>query len=412
MQSLKVSLETVTPLFLGGANPRGEPELRSSSVRGALRFWLRALLGGAIGDSPDKLDALRQAESAVFGSTELGASPVVICLRHGSLSQVPFSRLASWNDKDKRYGMPGIAYMFFGARETGEEPGRSAINAGTVFNLNLSFRAGFGLSNKEAFARAYAALWLLTHLGGLGARSRRGGGSLQVREVIEPKGVPEDLPPLIVNATTPKNLQKEIGDGLSCLRRLVGTAVNIQSPSTFDVLHPSLCKIWVLDKAFHNWSEALEEIGKKMQQFRSRRHPDYQSIKAAMQREFSERPVHVQRAAFGLPIIFFYSSLYREYQELGDDKKTARRKATGTLKGQYHDRRASPLLIHVTKLANGKYVVVTTLFYAQLLPKDEELELELWRRSVRSTVPDWKLIEGFLDDLNTKVGPCLEVAGW
>ncbi len=42
-------LETITPLFLTGADPRGEPELRAASIRGALRFWLLALLGGVIG---------------------------------------------------------------------------------------------------------------------------------------------------------------------------------------------------------------------------------------------------------------------------------------------------------------------------------------------------------------------------
>jgi hypothetical protein len=31
---LTVTLETVTPMFLGGADPRGTPELRVPSVRG------------------------------------------------------------------------------------------------------------------------------------------------------------------------------------------------------------------------------------------------------------------------------------------------------------------------------------------------------------------------------------------
>ncbi len=43
--SLTVTLETVTPLFLGGADPRGAPELRAPSFRGAMRYWLRAALG-------------------------------------------------------------------------------------------------------------------------------------------------------------------------------------------------------------------------------------------------------------------------------------------------------------------------------------------------------------------------------
>ncbi|MGQ9600679.1 MAG: RAMP superfamily CRISPR-associated protein, partial [Anaerolineae bacterium] len=51
MQRLTVTLETVTPLFLGGADPRGAPELRAPSFRGATRYWLRAALGGTIGDN-------------------------------------------------------------------------------------------------------------------------------------------------------------------------------------------------------------------------------------------------------------------------------------------------------------------------------------------------------------------------
>lgn len=50
-KSLTVTLQTVTPLFLGGAGPRGAPELRAPSFRGALRYWLRAALGEAIGDN-------------------------------------------------------------------------------------------------------------------------------------------------------------------------------------------------------------------------------------------------------------------------------------------------------------------------------------------------------------------------
>lgn len=43
MQNITVKLETVTPLFLGGAEPRDKPpELRPPAFRGAMRYWLRA----------------------------------------------------------------------------------------------------------------------------------------------------------------------------------------------------------------------------------------------------------------------------------------------------------------------------------------------------------------------------------
>ena len=332
---------------------------------------------------------------------------MVVRVRHGSLSQVAFSHLAAWNNGIRTYDKPGIAYIFFAARKVGAGPERSAIAENTVFDLTLGTRAGVGSLGDEAFRRAYAALWLLTHLGGLGTRSRRGGGSLQVTKA---DGVPNGLPSLMVSATTPTALQAELKDGLSRLRQLVGIAANVKSPSTFDILHPDVCKIWVVDKAFRSWSEALEEIGRTMQRFRSRRQPDYPNVKAAVLGQSLKQPV--QRAAFGLPIEFFYGSLYRQYQQQGDDEKTARRKATGTLKGQYHARRASPLLIRVTKLASGKCAVIITLFYAQLLPDDEGLKLELQGSPCMTAVPDLSIIEDFLNNLDTKVAPRVEVAGW
>lgn len=64
MQTVKIELETVTPLFLSGATQR-EPELRVPTLRGALRYWLRALLGSQYDEK-----ATFQQESQVFGNTE------------------------------------------------------------------------------------------------------------------------------------------------------------------------------------------------------------------------------------------------------------------------------------------------------------------------------------------------------
>ena len=42
MESQEFEVEIVTPLFLGGADPN-KAELRAPSIKGALRFWWRAL---------------------------------------------------------------------------------------------------------------------------------------------------------------------------------------------------------------------------------------------------------------------------------------------------------------------------------------------------------------------------------
>jgi CRISPR-associated protein Cmr1 len=376
-------LETVTPLFLGGADPRGEPELRVASFRGALRFWLRALLGGMIGDK--NLDALHQAEAAVLGSTETGASPVVVRIQNLSGgAPIPFSAIGS--------GKQGLAYLFFATRGTQNEPERKAIPAGSSFELELSLRTG--TQDRDALPKAYAALWLLTHLGGLGARSRRGAGSLQVTRV-QGNAPNLALPYLEIRASTPKQLQTELQEGLSKLRKSTGGTASVGCPSRFDVLHPDVCKVWVVDKEFSSWEEALDAIGQRMQQFRSRRAPDYQNVKNAVQGKHLTQPI--ERAAFGLPIVFYYRSL---------------KGAKGTLEGERHDRRASPLFIHVTRLSNRKYALVLTFFQAQFLEEGEKLKLKRQGPAAYVGTPDMSLIDDFIQEVRRNIGPCLELTGW
>jgi hypothetical protein len=105
----------------------------------------------------------------------------------------------------------------------------------------------------------------------------------------------------------------------------------------------------------------------------------------------------VKRAAFGLPIVFYYRSLGG---------------AKGTLEGERHDRRASPLFIRVTRLANGKYVLVLTLFQAQLLEAGEKLKLKRQGPPTYVNAPDLSLIDDFIQEVRRNIGPCLEVTGW
>lgn len=389
-KEIRVHLETVTPLFLAGADPRGAPELRAASVRGALRYWLRALLGGVMGDQ--NLDDLRKAEAAVFGSTE-AASPVVVRIQSQAIQKISFSQLAQWDQGKREYQKPGIAYLFFAARKTKQEPERSAIQAGTSFQLILSERAG--ISAETALHRAYAALWLLIHLGGLGARARRGAGGVQATQV---QGQPDNLPSLTIRATSPEELQKELSDGLQKLRSNIPSegSAKISNPSAFDILHLEACKIWVINRTFDSWVEALDAIGRAMQQFRNQREPDYSNVKSAVQGASLGQPV--ERAAFGLPIVFYYRSL-------GGLK--------GTLKGSNHDRRASPLVIRVVRLANNRFALVLTQFYAELLPPSERLLLERGRGGTTTAgLPNLGLIDAFLQDLDQKIAPRLEVTGW
>jgi len=148
-------LTAVSPWFLYGADSRNNPELRSASVRGQLRYWLRALLGGR----RLTLAEIWQAESAVFGSTGGGSS---IAIR-------VFGKT------------PEIATVLTLPHRTERRSPAPAIPLGYSASLEVVTRPGVIIAPD-----AWAALKVWALLGGIGKRSRRMFGSIDVQSRGEP----------------------------------------------------------------------------------------------------------------------------------------------------------------------------------------------------------------------------------
>ena len=370
VQTVRVTLEAVTPLFLGGVDPRGTPELRSPSVKGALRAWWRALHGGVHPQiSPAQLAA---AERDVFGNTD-SAAPIIVRLPAANLKPAE-----EWQTGNQ----PGIDYLFFAFRGTRRESARKGFPAGQQFDLILQTRPGANPETADAaFKQACAALWLWVWFGALGARSRRGAGCLRALSVSG--DWPAGLPNLVINATNPVEYLQESEAGLKGLDDGLGwnyPPTDDVTPSNFNILHPRAGHVHVLGKPFGNWQQALNTLGEAYQQFRSRRQPDYDNVKGVVSGR-SNQMNPVERAAFGLPIIFYYRSLGGQ---------------SGTLEGEKSDRRASPLAFHVTRLANGHYLLLLVYFRAQLRPKNSGLQLKRRGRPVIADPPDDSLVGQFL----------------
>ncbi|MDH7482696.1 MAG: type III-B CRISPR module RAMP protein Cmr1 [Armatimonadota bacterium] len=163
-KELRVTLQAVTPLLLAGAEPQS-PELRPPSFRGAFRYWLRAALGGVIGDGD--IDGLQKIESAVFGSTEC-ASPI-------SLKTYCTSNKLNFQDTTI---LPHIERKAVGSRK--------AFKAGENFDLSMFT----GKDNDRIWNAACSALRLALTFGGIGLRSRRGYGTLCICESSDRELVP------------------------------------------------------------------------------------------------------------------------------------------------------------------------------------------------------------------------------
>lgn len=173
IEQREFEVETVTPVFLGGSDPK-KTELRAASIKGALRFWWRALYGC------DDLEDMKKRETEIFGSTEkksnlqimLGGKEKI----KGILSDLPQGLKISTQSKGKTFPISIIEYLAFGLCEYKREQRKNVyikehISAGIKFFLAFRF-------NKAFEEEILSALNALINYGGIGSRSRNGFGSL------------------------------------------------------------------------------------------------------------------------------------------------------------------------------------------------------------------------------------------
>jgi CRISPR-associated protein Cmr1 len=145
MQSITFECEVITPMFLAGADG-STPELRPPSIKGALRFWWRALNGHL------PLGELKKLEGDIFGDTS---------------QQSKFKM--SFVDKDfqtsREKPLPHQDYSTFK---------KEAINIKQRFEITFICR-------NEAIKNLIENLFpLCCVLGGFGGRARRGFGSVKI----------------------------------------------------------------------------------------------------------------------------------------------------------------------------------------------------------------------------------------
>jgi len=187
---ITATFEVVTPLFLGGADPASTVELRPPSIKGALRFWWRALAwsrhNGHLGAiRKEELGAIRKEEQEIFGTA--GQEGIA---SNGATGQASFIlrvtpinglKIISKDDilRDGAAATVGSGMRYFGyglMAPFGQNQGqlaRPCLSAPFAFSIELVSRHPFADSLIDA-------LKVMGLLGALGSRSRRGYGSLSL----------------------------------------------------------------------------------------------------------------------------------------------------------------------------------------------------------------------------------------
>ncbi len=299
---------------------------------------------------------------------------------------------------------------------------RAAILPGEPFRLRVQTRplepapvevCGRELAVADCLELAAASAWLMVRLGGIGARARRCAGTMA--GTVEPEGWPDGLPPLTSGARTTAELAVELSDGIRQLRRRTGwQAGPPTTPSEFDILHPDVCEIHLADRTFPNWWEAVDWIGQAFLAFRKAQVDDASGVAGLLARgRLAVRTV--QRAVLGLPIVFFFKSMFQSMTDSGMDPREARRRASAGVSPRRGMARGSPLMFRVVRLAGPSpaYAVMMTLFRSQFLP-DGAISIRPQQRGMRSVEApapaDYRLVAAWFDYVRGEHAPLLPVS--
>lgn len=344
-------VKLITPMF-GGDVESWEPNkarpVRESSVKGHLRFWWRTM------QPPMEPAKLQKAENALFGSTD-AASRVSLSIS---------------------YLEPPTVYQFgFSARD-----GVTGTNRGVTYPIYALFplisrKQGMGVTectfqltvtmtgldkDKEDSVQNALKLWLL--FGGVGARTRRGCGSLYCEAVMS------EFPDMkAVKAFVEGVVARQSKSAVS-YPRLAGAVVAYSKG-----MRPSPVEEW---KELMDLYQRFRQSRNKGSERPGRSHwPEPDSIRRITgEMAGNHAPSHeagnwFPRAAYGMPVQF----------EFRGPKEDPQGKFFVQPEGK--ERWASPVVLKVVQFGKESHVRLC-LVLNQKIPKG--LELKVGKRVVRS----------------------------
>ncbi|HEX6076904.1 MAG TPA: type III-B CRISPR module RAMP protein Cmr1 [Micromonosporaceae bacterium] len=178
------TIRFVTPAFLG--QDPGHVDGHSSafpfpvaSLRGALRYWLRALVGAHVGNN---LEALRRVEEKVYGAAAGGDSgtPSRVLLRCRQPVRRANTTDNSWlGSPVSEDDISQIGYLLGPGIWNSKRPRAEHRAVAPDTRVQFAVRT----AGETSAALFLASLWALRTFGGLGARVRRGFGTFQLVDV-------------------------------------------------------------------------------------------------------------------------------------------------------------------------------------------------------------------------------------
>lgn len=364
-KSFSVHLKLITPMFGGGYEPREvDPVciIRSASIRGHLRFWWRALYGGQYSSAEE----LYREESKLWGAAaedkpdSLGPGKVRVQVENVNWSQQ--KKTVNHRDLKPRNSPakvgPEAQYLLYTFQKQKKEGTPEAQGYdGVSFVLRIMLDHSLSSEQCKQVENTIKA-WIA--LGGIGARTRRGCGSLTVTQEQS-----RWLPPPDVNARREwfqQLLPRDVPAG-PCRVSILPNALVVCGKSTNNAIHilHDLGRFWARFRKGHVGSMPYTPMsGSKWQ--------DYRGALLKFGRQ-GGNAISLSKPYFGLPIV------YQQFPK-ADYAPTIEAAETG--------RMASPVILKPMALANGE---VCPLCVVLTVPLPRKVTIKPPDKTVDLTVP-------------------------
>jgi len=334
MQTIIFECKTITPMFMYGADGK-TPELRPASIKGVMRFWWRAICGN------NNIEKLKDYESDILGSTDKRSKINI---------RVKYQPIENHADKNKINivkieDIPNMAYLFYPFYLDNAEKEKKCF-------INLEFKVILSSYDEKALKEASYSFILLSLFGGLGSRSRRGGGNFKINNISEEsfKLLPKS------------NDRRQLSNFLYKIYGQIKKYFQQEYPkNNFTTEYSNLSSLdFALSyNKFDSWNQALKDIETKYKNFRKKNEL-------------------LQNASFGLPIIF-------------EDKKNSIKVITNP----EFERRASPMIIKILQVQDKYYWFVLKL-QGEFLPSNTKIGLD--KNDINEDIYE-NIVDDFLEDL-------------
>lgn len=403
-------LRTVTEVFAGGADMQSA-ELRPSAFRGPLRFWFRAMMGKIVGND---LKSSNELEALAFGGTD-ASSPFILRV----------AATASFQEAGALITPPvGKAYLGFSLYTRANKQMylmRGCLPAGKSFALTFRFKR----PNPYLQAVVLDSFWLLLNFGGIGSRTRRGFGALNVCPSEEEELSQEQRFFSIISHSSVQEFYNANLARIECSFRSFAEQYKVvpdgslPGPTEYASFSNWTAKLIInstqqndagnADRWMNQWGILLRSfrndtrvrlkqsgITQQLQTSTS----DYREVASPLMAGRRPRRLFLKNDVFGLPIIF----QSRSQTPLTLSWRGPSQKADG--------RRASPLFLHPILLPDGRYATLVTFFVSRFLPEEAEIPVSQGKAlSTASTSNIASAAAAFFEYLETNFRPRPQESG-